>query len=129
MELTRQYVQTFNKRGLDGVEDLWHPKIEVFDPPTFPDAGRYEGREAVRKLVEGYLSLGWDGCFRDPEYIDAGEEVLVLWSARWAESAHGGGVELDQAFSHLYLFHAGTVRRIRQFVGRNEGIEAAGLWE
>jgi ketosteroid isomerase-like protein len=129
LELARQYVETFNERGLDGVKELWHPQIEVFEPPTFPDAGQYHGPEAVCKVVEGYLSLGWDGCFREPEYIDAGEEILVVWTARWAASAHGGGVELDQAFSHLYLFEAGNVRRIRQFVGRDEGFEAAGLSE
>ena len=127
VEFAKQYVAAFNAGGLVAVGPMWHPDIEVLDPPTFPDAGRHTGAEAALKAVEGYLEVGWDGQFHGPEFFDAGDEVLVLWKAR-AEAPHEG-LALEETFSHLYLFEAGKLRRVRQFIGREEGLEAAGLTE
>jgi ketosteroid isomerase-like protein len=102
--------------------------MEVYDPPDFPDADRYVGEAAVRKIVESYLELGWDGQFRVKEYLDAGEEVVVMWQAR-VRTAHGGGFPMEQTFAHLYLFEGEKVRRIRQYTSRAEGLEAAGVRE
>ena len=126
VDLARQYFETFNTGGLDAVEHFWHPDIEVHDPPTWPDAGHHVGSAAVRKAVELYIELGWDGQFRTPEYLDAGDEVLVVWQAR-GQSAHGGGFPMDLTIAHLFLFEDGRVGRIRQFFSREEGLEAAGL--
>jgi ketosteroid isomerase-like protein len=128
VELARQYVEAFNTGGLDSVEAMWHPEIEVFDPPTFPDADHHVGTDAVRRAIEGYLDIGWDGRFREPEFIDAGDEVLVVWMIR-GEAAHGGGLSMETPLSHLYRFEDGKLRRVRQFMGREAGLEAAGLSE
>ena len=128
VELARRYFEAFNAHGLEGTEHLRHPDIEVFDPPSFPDADRYVGEAAVRELVEGYIELGWDAHFWDPEYLDAGEEVVVIWRMR-GRSAHGGGLPLESAFAHVLIFEAGKVRRIRQYLSRAEALEAVGLRE
>ena len=86
--MARRYCETFNAGGLDGTQHLRHPQMEVHDPPNFPDADRYVGEAAVRQIVESYLALGWDGQFRVEEYLDAGEEVVVIWQARF-RTAHG----------------------------------------
>ena len=126
IELARRYVETFNAGGLDAVVQLWHPGIEIYDPTSFPDARRYEGPEAARGIVESYLGLGWDGQFREPEYVDAGDEALVVWKARLA-IPRGGGDQIENLIAHLYLFENGRVRRIRQYTSREEAFEAAGL--
>ena len=126
VELVRQYVEAFNRGGLDATEELRHPEIEAFDPPDFPDADRHVGEAAVRRLVESYLALGWDGHFDVQEYIDAGDEVVVIWHATGAGS--GGGVPIEiPTFGHVYAFQDGKVRRIRQYMTREEALEAAGL--
>ena len=124
--LARRYVEAFNAGGLDATAPLRHPEIEVIDPPTFPDARRYVGEEEVREAVQGYLELGWDGRFREPEFFDAGEEVLVVFRFMGA-SAHGGGFPMDNDVSHLYRFADGKLRMLRQYMSREEGLEAAGL--
>jgi hypothetical protein len=45
--LARRYCETFNARGLEDTTELRHAEIEVFDPPEFPDAGRYVGEDAA----------------------------------------------------------------------------------
>jgi SnoaL-like domain len=79
VELARRYFEVFNARGLDGAQEFWHPDIELYDPPNFPDADRHVGIAAVRKRVESYMEVGgWDGEFRELEYVNAGEEVVVV---------------------------------------------------
>src|SRR5918992_3041828 len=128
VELAREYFAAFNAGGLDATEDLRHPEIEAFDPPDFPDASRYAGEAAVRELVESYLELGWDGQFHDPEFLDAGDEVAVVWQMK-GQSVHGGGFPVEATMVHVCAFENGKLRGIRQFLSRAEGIEAAGLQE
>src|SRR5687767_9141977 len=125
LELARQYVEAFNRGGLDATERLRHPDIEVFDPPDLPDADRYVGEAAVRKLVEGYLAIGWNGQFDVQEYIDAGDQAVVIF--HMTGTSVGGRVPLDlPAFGHVYVFQDGKARRIRQYLTRAEALEAAG---
>jgi ketosteroid isomerase-like protein len=127
--LARQYYAALNAEGVtDATQHLRHPDIEVFEPPDFPDADRYVGEAAVRKMIEGYLELGWDGQFRVQEYLDAGEEVVVIWHTGFA-TPHGGGFPVEQTFAHVLLFEDGKVRRVRQYMSRAEALEAAGLSE
>ena len=121
-------LRDLHRRGLDGTQHLRHPQLEVYDPPDFPDADRYVGEAAVQQIVESYLELGWDGQFRVEEYVDAGEEVVVIWRAR-IRTAHGGGFPAEQTFAHLYLFEGGKLRRVKQYMSRAEGLEASGLSE
>ena len=125
VELAREYIETFNAHGLDAAEEMWHPDIELIDPPDLPDADRHTGKAALRAQVASYLSFGWDGQFRSPEYVDGEEEVVVTWQG------HGGpqGLHMDVTVAQVFLFEEGKIRRIRQFLGRAEALEAAGLSE
>ena len=87
------------------------------------------GEAAVAKLIEDYLELGWDGQFWDAEYLDAGEEVVVIWQARIRAAHGGGGLPFEGTFAHVLLIEDGKVRRIRQYLSRAEALEAAGLSE
>jgi ketosteroid isomerase-like protein len=128
VELARQYFERLNAEGPHGARDMRHPGIELVDPPNFPDVGRHVGEAAVWERVEGFVELGWDGQFRVEEYINAGDEVMVVWRAM-GQSVHGGGVPLDMTLVHVLLFENGKIRRIRQYLSRAEALEAAGLSE
>jgi ketosteroid isomerase-like protein len=128
VELARQYIEAFNASGLDGVERFWHPEIEVEDPPNFPDAGRYVGGAAIRERVESFTEIGWDFQFREPEYLDAGDEVVVTSQLKGL-TPHGGGFPGEMTVSQVFLFQDGKVRRIRQYLSRAVALEAAGLRE
>jgi ketosteroid isomerase-like protein len=128
VELCRRYYEAWNAGGLDGTQDLRHPNMEVIDPPNFPDAGRHVGEAAIRERIASYREVGWDGQFRSPEFLDAGEEVVVVWKMK-GRSPHGGGLPLELTFAHLCLFEGGRLRRVRQYLSRAEGLEAAGLPE
>jgi ketosteroid isomerase-like protein len=133
VKLARQYYEALIAEGGGGITDatqhLRHPDMEIFDPLDFPDAGRYVGEAALRKLIDSYLEVGWDGQYRVQEILDAGEEVVVIWQVG-VRTPHGGGLPLDiPRFGHVVLFEDGRVRRIRQYRTRAEALEAAGLSE
>jgi ketosteroid isomerase-like protein len=134
VELARRAIEVFNADGLDGAVATWHPEIEMFDPPEFPDADRHVGVDAVRARAESYMSdAAWDGVFRDIEYIDAGNEVVVISHLRGDSAQFGGTVPIPPRFTttmaQVYLFEDGKIRRIRQYLSRAEALEAAGLAE
>jgi ketosteroid isomerase-like protein len=125
VELARRYVEAFNAGGLDATQGLRHPSIEVVDPPNVPDVGVHIGETAARTRVESYLAFGWDGQFHAPEYLEAGDEVVVIWRMLGAIE----GVPLDLVVCHVYSFEGSKVRRIRQYLSREEALEAVGLSE
>jgi ketosteroid isomerase-like protein len=125
VELIRHYFETWNEGGGDATASFRHPEIEILDPPNFPDADRYVGEDVVRERVEGYLEAGWDGIFRELEFFDAGDEVLV--AMRVIGKSPIGGVPLDVRATQLFLVEDGRIRRIRQFLSREEGMKAAGF--
>jgi ketosteroid isomerase-like protein len=127
IELTRQYFELWNAQGIEGTKHLRHPEIEIHDPPTLPDAAAYVGEEATRERIESYLAFGWDGQFRVEEYIDAGDEVVVMW--RGLGRGASGGVPLDFAMGHVCLFESGKLRRVRQYLSKAEALDAVGLAE
>ena len=125
IELAKQYVAALNAGGLDAVEPLWHDKIELNDPVGVPDAGRFLGRDAVRRRIESYLELGWDGQIEVEEMVDAGDEVVLIWRLRGTTPL--GGFPLDTTFFFVVLFEDGKVRRFRQYLSKGQALEAAGL--
>ena len=129
VEVARHYFEAINAWGIgDRTEHLRHPEIEFFDPPNLPDADRSVGEAALRERRHRTMELGWDGKWHVPEYLDAGNEVVVVWQMR-GRSAHGGGFPVEQTFAYVCLFEAGKLRRIRAYLTRAEALEAAGLSE
>jgi ketosteroid isomerase-like protein len=128
VELARRYVEAFNQGVLDATEHLRHPDVEVVDPPNLPDADTYVGEAAGRARVESLMAFGWDGQFRVREYLEAGEEVVVIWQMKGRGAI--GEVPLDiPELAHIIAFEGGLVRRVRQYLTRAEALEAAGLSE
>jgi ketosteroid isomerase-like protein len=130
VELARRYYEALNAHGRDfeATKHFRAPEMELHDPPNFPDARRSVGEAAFRKHLEGYWELGFDGEYRMQEYVDAGEEVVVIWQAR-LRTPHGGGFPMEATLGHVLDFEGGKIRRIRQFLTKDEALEAAGLSE
>jgi ketosteroid isomerase-like protein len=80
----------------------------------------------------GWSRATWtlDGTvsFGVPEYLDAGDDVVVIWHLS-GRTPHGGGLPFDQTIAHIWHFEDGKIRRIRQYLSRAEALEAAGLRE
>ncbi|MDQ4040158.1 MAG: nuclear transport factor 2 family protein [Actinomycetota bacterium] len=125
VEAAKRYFDAFNAHGLEGTRHLRHPAWELEDPAQLPDAGTHAGEEAARTRVESFLELGWDGRFHVQEYIDADEEVVVVWQMRGRSAL--GDVPWEQTFAFVCAFEHGMLRRVRQYTNLREALEAGAM--
>jgi ketosteroid isomerase-like protein len=82
------------------------------------------GREAMIGWNERWFEA-WEELTADASVLeDLGDTVVteVAVSARGA----GSGMEIDQRFFHVIDLRGGKIQRIREFLGRQEALEAAG---
>jgi ketosteroid isomerase-like protein len=126
VETIRRWVDAFNTGGLGAVmERYWHEDIEMFDPVGLPDADRHVGKEAVRRRVESFFEIGWDGEFQVDELIDAGDEVVMTCTV--SGRAPAGDMPYETGWTAVLLVEDGKVRRMRQYFAIDEALEVLGL--
>jgi len=85
------------------------------------------GREAMIGWNERWFEA-WDELTADASVLeDLGDTVVteVAVSARGT----GSGMEIDQLFFHVIDLRSGKIQRIREFLGRQEALAAAGASE
>ena len=87
MEIVRRAYEALNRalrsggapRDVDAWLDAFHPDVEVFDIPTFPDAQVRRGHDDMRKWIEMMVDVFSRGGRWEPEQVTAagGDFVLV----------------------------------------------------
>ena len=92
-----------------------------------PDADRHIGEQSERRVASFIREIGWDERFHVHEYIDAGDEVIVVWGVVTHAPLGDIRAEMTQAF--VCLFEEGKLRRVRQYLTKEQALEAVGLRE
>jgi ketosteroid isomerase-like protein len=137
VEIVRRAYEAHSRGGADAAEPYWAPDIEAFEAPEFPDATRRVGATQFGEMLSNYMAIGWDGRFEVQEYIDADPEVIVVWRMSAVGPASGlslsrptSGVSLSPTiFFHVWQLEDGKLKRLRQFLSREQALEAVGLSE
>lgn len=107
-------------------DDL-HPDVVLVTDWRWPEAGEYQGIEAVNRFFEGYYddwsrtSLDWD------EPIPVGDRVLVRF--RMGVTGRSSGMDVVNEASGVYTIRDGRIARIEYFLDHAEALEAVGLQE
>lgn len=94
--------------------ELCAPDIQWIQSAGFPGGDTWTGPDAVIKGVfEGNASR-WEGFgFDTDEYLDAGEQVVVIGTYRGTHRISGRSFRA--ATTHVFDLSAGKVNRFRQF--------------
>jgi ketosteroid isomerase-like protein len=121
---TRRSYEAFARDDMDAVVADMHPEIEWHQAQGLPHGGFYKGLAEVRRAIFDPLDeQWWDEFTADPdEYLDAGEEVVVL--GRYRGRAKGTGKLLDVPFVHIWTFRDGKATRFRQFLDTAGWVDA-----
>lgn len=127
VEALRRLYEAFNARGVDGAYDHWDPDIEWHDVAELPDAGVHHGRDAAAKALQRYIDLGGEFEIHVDEFIDAGDEIVAVW--RYRGTGSRSGVQLEQQLFHVWLVKGRRLLRLRQFLSRENALQAAGIRE
>jgi ketosteroid isomerase-like protein len=127
VEVVRRAFDAFEREGLDGLMCYLDPQVEWMTTGAFLEAATYRGHEGVRGYL-GAMIDEFDDLRNTPEeFIDAGEQVVVMTRASGRGKLSGAPVELTMA--SVSLVRDGRIIRICNYRAKAEALKAAGLSE
>jgi uncharacterized protein len=130
VEIVKRAIDAFNRAGLgelEGAFTSYDADIRFEEDPKLPEAGTYEGVEAVRSYFVRFLESFEDYRFEIEQVLDAGDKVLVFNCQRGRGKGSGAPVEMHNAW--LFVLREGKITKIRPYWDRAEALTAAGLSE
>jgi ketosteroid isomerase-like protein len=128
VEVVRRGYERFLSTG-EIPDGDFHPDF-VWDMSTFrgwPERHVYPGVEGARQFNAEWANA-WDEWEVEIEdYIDAGDEIVVILRQRGRSKA--SGVPVDMRFAQVWTLKDGKQIRMRMYASPEEALEATGLSE
>ena len=129
VELVREGYATFLRGDVNAVL-AWggiDPEIEVRAAEMFPGEVSYHGYAGYLAYMERWME-SWEEYELIPEeFIDAGDQVVVIYRA--IGRGQDSGVEVEGRRAHVWTIRDGKAVRWEIFARPAEALEAAGLSE
>jgi ketosteroid isomerase-like protein len=128
VEIARQNTVGFNSRDLQALAEICTEDFEFISVLTPVDETTYQGQEAWAAYFEAMEEAWGEWRTEDFEFIDAGEDQVVVVCQLVGKSKHGG-LPLQREVGLLYSFRDGRIWRLQAFLDPAEALEAVGLSE
>ena len=126
VEVVREALAAFDSAGLDGLAAFWHPAIDWRAIEGAPDdVGPFSGRDAMRRYYGEWLEMFDDARNEAEEFIEAGNQVVVLQHA--SGRSKRTGMAVDMRYAVVYTVQGGKIVRGREYATRAEALKAVGL--
>ncbi|TMK23755.1 MAG: hypothetical protein E6G62_10750 [Actinobacteria bacterium] len=103
------------------------PDIEWAEDPHRLDAQVSRGHDGVRQSFERWLEQWDEYGYEAEEFIDCGDDVLVIGRERGRGMASGANVDVRQ--HAVWTIRAGKIVRYREFYDEQEALKVVGLSE
>jgi ketosteroid isomerase-like protein len=102
------------------------PEVRLYPRSEEPGVRAvYEGWDGVMEYMTNWYSQWEDYEVEPVEFIDAGDEVLVVLRERGRMERQE--IELEQEFSHSFRLRNGLVTEWRMYDSHQQALEAVGL--
>ncbi len=123
VELIRQGYEAWNSGDRRWVLDHMVPEVEWVAAPEDPDPGVYRGYEGVERFWAQWRAAVGQLRFDPLEFIDAGDDVVVI--ARRSGRGEQSGVDVADTIAQVFSFGpGGKCYRVREFADREEALRA-----
>jgi uncharacterized protein len=107
--------------------DKFDPEISMVESATLPGAVSAYGVEAVARYMRSFAKHWEQISFEPQEYIDAGEQVVVV--ARLIGRGKKSGVEVTRTWAYVWTLRGQKALSMVGYADRDEALKAAGLAE
>jgi ketosteroid isomerase-like protein len=110
----------FKKRDIAGALESVDDDIELEPSSTFPGQEVYRGHEGVLRFFAMFFEA-WDEYHAEPiEFVDAGENVVVVVHQR--ARGKGSGVMIESDMFQVWTLRDGKAVRVRVRESREEAL-------
>jgi ketosteroid isomerase-like protein len=120
----------FSRGDLDGVLAECQPDViyrAAITQEIEGDAGDFHGHDGIRRWWSDMHDL-YDGLFTDVvEVRDLGERVVVVYVVQGRAKGSGLVFEDGLTLAQIVTLRHGKITEIRDYSGRSDALEAAGL--
>jgi len=125
VETTRDMAAAFNRGDLDGWLEYWTDDIDYRAAEgALDDRGPIHGKDALLAYAQDWRDT-FDDFRQEPiELIDAGEDKVIP-VLKISGRARLSGVETELTYAAVYTFRDGRVAVGREYLTRDEALEAA----
>jgi hypothetical protein len=111
-----------NRRDIDGTVAALHGDATWAEHSELPEAGSYQGVDAIRAFLEQFLE-SWE------QFHQAIEEEIVrgpcaLLFIHLEASGKGSGIEVDSRYAHLWQLRDGRGTRVDAYYDREQALAA-----
>jgi ketosteroid isomerase-like protein len=124
VEMVRRIYEALLRDDLEAALELIDPDVEYVNPDYAVDSGVRRGHAGIRANVENMRKAFEQWRFQPEEYVEAGDQVIVVgaFSARGRDS----GIEIERRMSRLWTIRDGRIIRYQWFDNEGEAFEVAG---
>ncbi len=127
VEIARQAWKAYAERGVDAAVVFYSEHCVIEDFPEMPDrAAVYEGPQGFRERDRNFREVWTDFVIEPVEYINAGDDAVVVVSAM-SGAGGGSGAPLDGVAVFVWEIRNGRIVRDRAFMSKQAALEAVGL--
>ena len=128
-EFVAEYLQRAADGGVDAMAEFWDPDINWRAAEgAIDDAGELHGHEAVRRYAQDWFDMFDDLSVVVEELVDAGDDRVVAVQ-RMTGRAKVSGIETEIRFSVVYTLRDGQIVQGREYMEKEQALEAVGLRE
>ena len=128
MEVVRRWIETYNRRDIEGLRDVSDPDIEFRSLfAGIESGGAFRGRTGVYEYFKAIEDAYESFQVLPDELLDAGAAVVFPARAVW--TGRGSGASDTTRIAVVTWLRKAKVMRVETFTDRTEALEAAGLSE
>jgi ketosteroid isomerase-like protein len=120
----RRGYEAFNEGGAAAILRWLAPEITVHDRESGPDRETHHGLIGVMQLFESMMEAFDQFSLEPLEFIDAGDEMVVV--LKQTARGRGSGVVLETEVAHVWAIGQGAPAGLRIYRDKERALAAVG---
>jgi len=125
VEVVGDYLRAFADGGIDAMVEFMDRDVDWRAIEGAPDdVGEMHGRAAMRRYIQEWVEMFDDITNVPEEILDPGDD-RVLAVQHVTGRAKGSGIETELRYAVVYTLRDGKIVHAREYIDRQQAVEAA----